>query len=88
MPITNSYNKFSTKSKGYGHSWSVLRRLHRLARALDCGKWITARNLADAEECTTKTIYRTIEFFRDELRWEIDSGAFGYFLRKKHQSLL
>lgn len=65
----------------------VLGRLHRFAEVLESGKPVTARSLADAEEISTKTVYRTIDFMRDQLNWNIESSTVGFSLVRPNAAL-
>lgn len=53
---------------------ATLGRLHRVAYALREGKWVTAAALAEKEECSIKTIYRTMDFLEFTLGWKLVRG--------------
>lgn len=67
---------------------TVLGRIHRLADILETGKWVTARQLAASEEVCRKTIHRTIDFMRDQLRWEIEAGDKGLRLLRAGRPII
>ena len=68
--------------------WVALGRIHRIAEKLRSRQWITAAQLAAEEEVSTKTIYRTIDFLRDQLLWNIEGGAPGMKLVKRRKPYL
>lgn len=73
------------ETRGY---LTVIGRLHRFAEILERGHWVTSKQLAFEEEVTVKTVGRTMDFFRDVLRWDIESSHLGYRLLKKGQPLI
>jgi Predicted transcriptional regulator len=70
---------------GTSHVLTVLGRLHRIAKRLEDGKWIIAQDLAGEEEVSIKTIYRMLDFLRDQLCWDLEVSRIGFRLREKGQ---
>ena len=68
--------------------WTMLGRLHRIAEQLQRGQWLTAAELARAEEVSPKTIYRSIDFLRDQLGWDIEGANSGLKLHQRGKPLL
>lgn len=66
---------------------AALARLHRIAAAIRSGKRV--KDIANDEECDTKTIYRHIDFLRDYLRWNIEANnKTGYRIISEGEPLL
>lgn len=72
----------------YGAALSVLGRLHRISDRFDREEWVSSRSMADSEEVSRKTIFRTLDFLRDELGWEFNSAHSGYKLVSRGKPLI
>ena len=76
------------KDQHYHHMFVVLARLHRVAEVFQDGEWHTAASISESEELSTKSVYRLLDFLRDNLRWEFESGSHGFRLLKTNQQLI
>lgn len=54
---------------------TYLGRLHRICSMLSTSRFLTAREISLREEITQKTVYRDMDFLRDNLGWQIESRS-------------
>lgn len=66
----------------------VLGRLHRIAERFYSKEIVTAGELAAQEEVCNKTIYRSLDFLRDQLGWVFENTGSGLRLVKPGKTLI